>query len=729
MFPSRIYYCRISDDRQDFLRQVNGLKHLAVSKGDNIPDHLWQLVLNKQPMPPGSPVLWDFGSRDMAEQRPNFQAVIDHIEQKSKARRTTTGLKEFCIYELDRFGVTDVDEWFHYRWLFNKGGCKIISALKGDLTAKQDLRTIIETLFEALNSTAEQKKTAGRVADQMAQLAESGVGYLGGVPRYGYDLGCFDGKKLRWRLHYRDATDRLQIIATDDNPLAELVEGAQTVEFVGRGNHPKKGKNQRYELVPSVDRKRVEGVCYLFETAKAQYPVVAPAELARLMALNKFTSLKGRSFDPDNLMLMLEDETYVGRRPYGKRSVARHKRYNKNAIDDAGRHLEDVPEDRKGKTVWREKADQILSAERTHTPLIEGDVFATVQRLLAARPKKSPRAPRSDAGWLKPVLYCAGCGRGMICRRFHGRQCYVCKTHANYRYQRPGDERFVCPAGLNSIRHDQLEAGLTDLLGGLEAELVHSIEHGVIQRLEEEVAWHEAQAAAGATEGFHQYLRTIWDALELNERPGQLGPLVERLLTVNDPAEQLAGVTDLERILPALVQQAFEQAEGDHRDFTKAIGRPHATPRQVSVWEAECRTLETRMEQFERLLVPYQTRVEQAAADCEKKREGLAKARQAFGESNNRTKGAAVVRLFSRILVHPAKGTDGKRIQPHLAWDEASLRIEVNSGKMAVHSLRNRCPSPLSSTVHGSGCKKSYTRETALFLAAVEAGLFERVRR
>lgn|GEM_PF-2775445 len=703
MFPSRVYYCRISDDRQDFLRQVNGLKQLAVQKGDDIPERLWRLVLDKKPMPSNSPVLWDFGSRDMAEQRPNFQAVIDHIEQRAKSPQNNRGgLQEFCIYELDRFGVTDSDEWFHYRWLFNKAGCKIISALKGDLTSKKDLRTIIETLFEALHSTAEQKKTAGRVADQMAQLAVSGVGYLGGVPRYGYDLGCFDGKKLRWRLHYRDATDRLQIIATDDNPNAELVKGAQTVEFVGRGNHPKKGKHQRYELIPSVDKKRVEGVQFLFATAKAQYPVVAPAEISRLMAVNKFTSLKGRSFDPDNLMLMLEDETYIGRRPYGKRSVARHKRYNKNATDEAGRHLEDVPEDRKGKTVWRGKADQILPTEQTNTALIEDDVFADVQRLLVARPKKSPRAPRSDEGWLKPVLYCAGCGRGMICRRFHGRQSYICKTHGNYRYQRPGDERFVCPSGLNSIRHDQLEACLDELLDGMEAELVQTIEHGVIQRLEEEVARNEAQAAEGATAGFHQYLRVVWDALSLDEHPGQLGPLVERLLTVDNTAEQLEGVNDVGRVLPVLVRQVLDQVETDHRDFTKAIGRQNATTRQVAVWEEECRTLETRMEQLERLLVPYQTQVERAAAEYEKKREELAEARRAFGESNNRAKGAAIVQLFSRILIHPAKGAKGKRIQPHLAWDEASLQIDVNSGKMMVQSLRNRCPSPLSSTVHGS---------------------------
>jgi hypothetical protein len=33
------------------------------------------------------------------------------------------------------------------------------------------------------------------------------------------------------------------------------------------------------------------------------------------MATHGFKSFRGRSFDPDNLMLMLEDETYTVRRP------------------------------------------------------------------------------------------------------------------------------------------------------------------------------------------------------------------------------------------------------------------------------------------------------------------------------------------------------------------------------------------------------------------------------
>ena len=145
-------------------------------------------------------------------------------------------------------------------------------------------------------------------------------------PRYGYDLGCFDGSRLVWQLHYRDRTDRLQIIATVGNPNAELVPSAQFVQFVGKDNHPKKSKNQRYELIPSVDAKRVEGVKFLFTTAKTLFPAISPSQLARQMAAMGYTSFGGVSFDGDNLLAMFEDETYVGRRPYGKRSVARHKR-------------------------------------------------------------------------------------------------------------------------------------------------------------------------------------------------------------------------------------------------------------------------------------------------------------------------------------------------------------------------------------------------------------------
>ena len=727
MLPTRVYYIRISDDRQDTLRQVNGLKELARQRGDGIPDSVWQSVLDKRPVGDDSPVLWDWGSRDMIEERPRFKRLIQRVEAQD--RRSPARLQEVCIYELDRFGVEGPDEWFHYRYVFNNRGAKITSFVKGDLTAKDDLRTIIETLFEAVNSRAEQKKIAGRTAHQMAERAKKGE-YQGGVPRYGYDQGCFDGDRLLWRLHYHDATDRVQIIATPENPNAELTPTAQTIVFKGQNNHPKRGKLQRYELLPSIDAKRIEGVKYLFATAQAQFECISPSELARKFAAMGYTSYHGRAFDADNLLLMLEDRTYIGLRPYGKRSVARHKRYSKTSMDTDGRPLEDVPEDRKGKTVWRTHDEQILPEDKTHKELIDEPTFSAVQGLLAKRPKREKFAPRSDDGWLKPVLYCGGCGRAMICRRYHGKQGYVCVTHANYRYRRPGDPRFTCSAGLNRVRHEELEPAILNVLDHCEPDLLRMIEVGAIHRLEEVVARYEAAAKAGATTGFRNYLRLIWDALELDDHPGEVATVIERLMAVTEAEAQLAGLTEVERLLPPVVRLTLDQAAEEHRRYTKAIGKAEAAPRQIAVWEDECRKLDDRMGKLEQLLSPYREQLDLAARAYEDKRRQLVDARLAVTQSGNREKGAACARFFSRILIWPKKGKKPRRLLalPFYPDDRtaafgdmgeiAQLYEENQHPDMVIrgylfemgqrlrfqmnYSFLKRCPSPLSSKVHGS---------------------------
>src|SRR6266568_4525960 len=118
----RIYYVRISDDRQDTLRQVEGLKRFAQERGDRIPDDLWRAVLDKRAVPSHSPLLWDWGSRDMAEKRPNFQFTLQRVEKQSI--RDQCRLKEVVVYDFDRFGTADLTEFFHFHYVFRKKGCR-----------------------------------------------------------------------------------------------------------------------------------------------------------------------------------------------------------------------------------------------------------------------------------------------------------------------------------------------------------------------------------------------------------------------------------------------------------------------------------------------------------------------------------------------------------------------------------------------------------------------------
>src|SRR5262249_1399134 len=86
-----------------------------------------------------SPENWfsDFRPRDAAAFAPDFQALL------AKARRGL--VKTVMISNLDRWGTADVDEFFEFRGVLLKAGCKLWSVEDGDLCSKKmgDIITII----------------------------------------------------------------------------------------------------------------------------------------------------------------------------------------------------------------------------------------------------------------------------------------------------------------------------------------------------------------------------------------------------------------------------------------------------------------------------------------------------------------------------------------------------------------------------------------------------------
>lgn len=242
----------------------------------------------------------------------------------------------------------------------------------------------------------------------------------------------------------------------------------------------------------------------------------------------------------------------------------------------------------------------------------------------------------------------------MITRPSHGRRGYVCVSY-HYRYQRPGDERFKCEAGLNWIRHDDLERTVTGHLDGLEADAVRELELGAIRRLEEEVARSEALAAQAATCGFRNYLLSIRDVFGTTSPPASLAGLLDRLLVSEEAGEQLAGLTEVERLLPSLAGEEIGRVEEEHRLLTLALARPEATLRQVDVWPGECRRLEGRLEQLEQLRVPYRQQMEVLTKGVEEKVAQLGEAKRAVATRGAREKAAALARVIDRLIVLPAK--------------------------------------------------------------------------
>lgn len=304
--------------------------------------------------------------------------------------------------------------------------------------------------------------------------------------------------------------------------------------------------------------------------------------------------------------------------------------------------------------------------------------FAAVQEALKLRPRKGQRrgyATKSDAGWLKPVLYCGGCGRGMKTTVLHGKRGSCCQSY-QMRYQRPGDKRFECSVGLNWIRHDELEPLLVEWLDGVDEEMLREIGVGNIERLQGEIVLHETQAKQRAMVGFRNHLRLIWDALDMEDRPGAMHDLILRLMKTVDAAEQFEGLAVLEPMLAPVVEADLAKCREEHRDFSKAMIRPTATPRQMVVWEEECQRLEVVIAKLERLVTPFPEQAELAAQEYQSKRDQLEEARESLRQSHNRIKGAAMARIFSRVVVfapeekQPGKKNRQRAIAAVLVWTD-----------------------------------------------------------
>lgn len=240
----------------------------------------------------------------------------------------------------------------------------------------------------------------------------------------------------------------------------------------------------------------------------------------------------------------------------------------------------------------------------------------------------------------------------MIATRSRGHVAYHCVNY-NYRYQRPGDPRYQCDAGFNSIRHDELVPLVEDRLDEATEEISGVIEQGAIKRLEEEVAQSEAVAAQSATTGFKTHLNVIWDTLDLGNHPGPLSKMIEKLLGADGEQERLDGLAEVEGLLPSVVRQTLDQCKVDYRHCTLAMARPGVSERQLGVYHEECIRLDERLAALERLLTPYREQVELLAQDYREKLAQLEDAKRVLAEGNNRAKAAVLAVARHRIIVWP----------------------------------------------------------------------------
>ena len=86
---------------------------------------------------------------------------------------------------------------------------------------------------------------------------------------------------------------------------------------------------------------------------------------------------------------------YTGFRGYNKRRAGRHKTHV------PGKGQMDIPDDERGKYLFRPPEEWVLSPEPTHEAIIDKEIYDAVRKKLAARTRRErTHAPISDTGFL-----------------------------------------------------------------------------------------------------------------------------------------------------------------------------------------------------------------------------------------------------------------------------------------------------------------------------------------
>ena len=131
-------YHRISSNKQDFDRQVDAIDRWLAS-------HNVQAVLT----------FGDTGARDLAEERFQFQAMMEKVTSKE--------VSWVVIQSIDRLGFKDEYELFYFISLFRQNGVQLWSAVDNVCISHSNDAQSVLNLVAGLTSTKEQLEKSNRI--------------------------------------------------------------------------------------------------------------------------------------------------------------------------------------------------------------------------------------------------------------------------------------------------------------------------------------------------------------------------------------------------------------------------------------------------------------------------------------------------------------------------------------------------------------------------------------
>ena len=249
-------YLRVSTEDQTAANQRADIDRWLAARGLAVRPDLWHV---------------DEGwSRSDDTTRPAFNRLLALVRQRK--------VDYVVVFALDRFAASTALGVLSYLGELERAGVALYSATEDSLgnLASSNIATAIMGLLKASQSVEELERKSARSLSGHKQYAGN---VWGDVPPYGYDRACVgpDGR-VRWRLvwdgYERDARGALVPERGPDGRPRTTKKGGhvhrpvrtrvwpdgRTEVYVGYEHAPQPDKGDRWVLVPSARRDRVEAV-------------------------------------------------------------------------------------------------------------------------------------------------------------------------------------------------------------------------------------------------------------------------------------------------------------------------------------------------------------------------------------------------------------------------------------------------------------------------------------
>lgn len=357
-----IAYLRVSQDRQDHLRQVEDVERYLLK-------HKLSVV----------EMIEDAGSRLEAEKRVDFQRLRKMVEKKE--------VDWVILQTVDRLGFKQTLEFFSFLWEFKRSGVELWSAIEDRNLAEVDDGTVFRNAVAGQTSARELFEKANRAQSSRVSRGKQGK-YLGGPPPYGFDVVC-----------YRIGTDQevWRYVTRGKNKGTQHYPDGVTVDVGGVPHHSR--ESEECYLRPSSVKERVDTLKWMFD--KYDRESISSLGLAKELNARGVSAVIVPKWKHDAIWRLLQNSAVMGRPASNKVTSAKLLEYRDGELKE-----------RSGKGYERRPQDQWLLPEKPlFVPIVpEEQYWRVLEKIVGGRKKRAPKNPEL---WLAGLVVCGKCGVNM----------------------------------------------------------------------------------------------------------------------------------------------------------------------------------------------------------------------------------------------------------------------------------------------------------------------------